>query len=247
MRKIAWVVLSVALAGCSAPQDNPEETRQAGAEPAAGEHVALALTPQQQEGKMLYESMCWGCHGQAGRGDGPATASADIKPPTFHTKDYARADVDDLTRRFRSAMDGVDENHPHMQYVASVLQPDKFAAALSYVPALAYPPELPGSTLAGERIYKFRCVGCHGATGRGDGPASPSLTTVKPADFTADTLLAKKDWDALFARIREGGQGVHGSSMPPWGVVLSEAEIWDLIAYLATFQEGLLSKPAWEN
>jgi mono/diheme cytochrome c family protein len=66
-----------------------------------------------------------------------------------------------------------------------------------------------------------------------------------PADFTTDTLIAARNWEAVFRRIREGGRAVHGSSMPPWGIVLSEEETWDVVAFLATFQPGVLSRPAW--
>jgi hypothetical protein len=65
------------------------------------------------------------------------------------------------------------------------------------------------------------------------------------ADFTTDTLIAARDWEAVFRRIREGGRAVHGSSMPPWGIFLSVAETWDLVAFLGTFQPGALSKPIW--
>ncbi len=64
------------------------------------------------------------------------------------------------------------------------------------------------------------------------------LKGTTPADFTSDTLLLSRDYDAVFARIREGGQSLHGSSMPPWGILFNEGEIWDLVAYLSLFTEG---------
>ena len=82
---------------------------------------------------------------------------------------------------------------------------------------------------------------------RFDGPAAAALTEVRPQDFQTDTLLAARDWGGVFARIRDGGQSVHGSAMPPWGILLSEGEIWDVVAYLATFQPGLLRAPSWVN
>jgi mono/diheme cytochrome c family protein len=132
-----------------------------------------------------------------------------------------------------------------MQYVSSLLRPERFTEALSFIPALSYPPEILGSALAGERLYDYRCSGCHGVSGRGDGTASGSLIQMPPADFTTDTLIAARNWEAVFRRIREGGRAVHGSSMPPWGIVLSEEETWDVVAFLATFQPGVLSRPAW--
>lgn len=244
MRKLALVVLAV-VAGCAAPADTPDTTTTEVASPAAG-RMPVPLTDQQVEGRAIYESMCVACHGPAGRGDGPTVASGDVRPPTFHTQDFAQASVASLMPRFQAALTGNDPSHPHMQHVASILSEEKFASALSYIPALAYPPELPGSAIAGQQVFEYRCAGCHGEDGRGNGRAAAALTTVRPADFTTDSLVAAGDFDALFARVRDGGvESVHGSSMPPWGVVLSDGEIWDLVTYLATFQDGHLSVPIW--
>lgn len=195
---------------------------------------------------MIYESMCWTCHGAMGRGNGPAVEAGSVPPPpSFLTEEYARSTRAQLERRFRAAIEGAgaDPAHPHMQYVASILRPERFKEALAFVPLLAYPPELPGSALAGEAEYRLRCVGCHGSNGQGDGPAAEVLLVTKPANFRTDSLLAGGDFEAVFRRIRDGGRTVHGSSMPPWGVTLGEEAMWDLVSYLATFQPGLLSDP----
>jgi mono/diheme cytochrome c family protein len=247
MRKLSLVTACTSVLACSGPSDSP--TTAAGSTFAAeGAPAPIALTALQQEGRTIYETMCWTCHGTAGRGDGPAVQAGSIPaPPSFHATEYASSSTGELERRFTAVAAEADPTHPHMQFVTSLLKPERFAAALSFIPALSYPPEIPGSALAGERLYDFRCVGCHGMDGRGDGPASGSLILVSPADFTTDTLIAAHDWDAVFARIREGGRAVHGSSMPPWGIVLSTEETWDLVAFLGTFQPGALSEPPWAN
>ena len=253
MKKRSLVTLALVLAGCGSPEGPVEETvpslgAQSGRTP-------LALTSTQQTGRVIYETMCWTCHGNAGRGDGPAVKNqaasvtrGDIPtPPSFQADSYAMASAASLQDRFRVGLEGADTGHPHMQYVASLLRPESFTAALSFIPVVAYPPEIPGSVLAGQALYQGRCTACHGESGRGDGAAASSLVLMQPADFTADTLLAARDWEAVFARIREGGSQVHGSSMPPWEIVLSEGETWDLVSYLATFQSGLLSDPPWSD
>lgn len=244
MRKLVLLTIATILTGCSAPADQPSGT----ATTSSGDHIPVVLTEQQMEGQVIYETMCWTCHGEAGRGDGPAVQPRAVTaPPTFHTEDYAGSSAESLEERFSASMDGADPSHPHMQNVASLLRPERFAQALSFVAALSYPAEIPGSALAGKTIYEARCTGCHGPNGRGDGPVAATLIDVKPQDFRSDTLLAARNWEGTFTRIREGGQSVHGSSMPPWGIVLRDAEIWDVVAYLSTFQPGLIGDPPWAN
>ena len=246
MKKFVLVALSAALVACAEPSETPADSTSAAPAAAAEPHLAVALTPTQQEGQVVFESVCWTCHGSAGHGDGPARTT-DIVPPTFMTPDYALASEGTLRQRFQASLADADPQHPHMQYVARLVQPESFDAALAYIPALAYPPEIPGSAINGARIYQFRCSGCHGVAGLGDGPAAAGLVEVKPANFTTDTLVAKGDWDAVYAKIRAGGEHVHGSLMPAWGTVLTNPDVWDLVGYLATFQPGLLSKPSWQN
>jgi mono/diheme cytochrome c family protein len=210
--------------------------------------MPFELSAEQAEGWVIYETMCWTCHGKAGRGDGPAVEVGSTEaPPTFHTLDYARTSAEALEREFRGGVAGTDPGHPHMTYVASLLQPEHFIHALSFIPVLVYPPEIPGSALAGKTTFDFRCAGCHGleGTGEGAGAGAESFIAMRPADFTTDSLIAGGHWDALFRKISEGGGSVHSASMPQWGSVLSDNEIWDLVAFLGTFQEGVLRPPYW--
>jgi mono/diheme cytochrome c family protein len=203
--------------------------------------ATLSLDAAQQSGREVFETMCWTCHGSAGRGDGPAaTAGAMTAPPNFLVGEYPNMDADDFQARFSAALAGEDDTHPHMRFVTSILKPDKFADALSYIPALTYPRIIPGSAIAGGALYETRCMACHGAEGRGDGPAAASLVSVQPTDFTQDPLIASQDWGALFSRIREGGQGRH-TSMPPWGVVFTDAQMWDLVAFIGSLQPGVFA------
>jgi mono/diheme cytochrome c family protein len=237
------------LVGCTgdAPSSRADDSA---AQPVAGldqPPSALTLTATQQSGKQIFETVCWTCHGSAGRGDGPVVSAGVVPaPPSFQVGEYPGMSAEHIGLRFQAALDGADASQSHMQYVMSILRPEKFTEALSYVPALIYPSEIPGSAIAGQVIYEPRCGVCHGDTGRGDGYAAESLISAKPADFTQDTLIARRDWVSLFRRIREGGQGRH-TSMPPWGVVFTESEMWDLVAFIATLQEGVFPTLAEET
>jgi mono/diheme cytochrome c family protein len=207
---------------------------------ATDDHVPpLQLSEVQANGRHLYETVCWTCHGSSGRGDGPVAVAGAVKaPPSLLVGEYARMTAEDFKREFNAAQMATD--HPHMRYLTSVLKPNKFEEALAYIPALVYPAEIPGSAIAGSALYERRCAACHGERGRGDGMAAEFLVLAPPADFTADSLIAAHDWPALFQRIRQGGQAPH-SSMPPWGMLFTEGEMWDLVAYIATLQPGAVS------
>jgi len=239
MRKFALLALLFFVPGCG-------ETTPASSAAALSGHMPFALTEEQQEGQVIFESMCWTCHGSSGRGDGPSTKDgSSAVPPTFHTLDYARASTESLLRIFRSGVGGTEPDHPHMKAVAEMLDPEAFAYALSFIPALVYPPEIPGSALAGKAIFDARCAGCHGSSGTGDGPDAATFTTITPADFTADPLIANRDWAGMFRKISDGSGSAHSGSMPAWGLVLTEEEIWDVVAFVVTFQEGVVRPPYW--
>lgn len=204
--------------------------------------LPFQLTQAQAEGKAIFETMCWTCHGPSGHGDGPAVVAGSVpKPPDFTTGQYPRLSGSQIQARFSATQPGMDR-HPTMQFVQSMLQPEVFAKALAYVPILGYPPEIPGSAIAGAATYGTRCVACHGRDGDGKGWAAGQLA-LAPADFTQDTLLQKRNFDALFRRVKEGGGTIHGSSMPPWGVLLPDRDIWDLVAFIASFQPVTISAP----
>lgn len=241
VRHLTVVLTLAATFGCGteAPPPDAAATTAPAPEPA----LLSRLNDEQAEGRTIHESICWTCHGISGRGDGPALQSDTAgTPPDFIAEGYATLPVDELLSRFQAPLDGAaaDPEHPHMRYVLSVLRPERLRAALSYVPVLAWPAEVPGSAFTGMTLYQTRCAACHGVEGDGEGYAADALVLSPPADFRTDTLVAAGDYQGLFRRIRDGGRTVHGSSMPPWGVALGEEEMWDLVAYVSTFREGTL-------
>lgn len=94
-----------------------------------------------------------------------------------------------------------------------------------------------GDPKAGKAKYDSLCASCHGASGKGDGPAAPSLNP-KPQDHTNGKYmnsLADKD---LFDIIKGGGAGVKKSPlMPAWGNTLKDDDIWNLAAYIRSLAQ----------
>jgi mono/diheme cytochrome c family protein len=202
--------------------------------------MPIQLTPELESGKVVYETMCWSCHGSAGRGDGPAVQAGTVAPPRdFHVNPMTRVSVRQLQAQFQAEVGDLDPGHPHMANVLSIVDVEGFNEAVAYIPALTYPEELPGSAIAGHSHYLLRCQSCHGASGRGDGPGAEVLEFA-PANFTQDTLLAARDFQAAFDKIRAGGGGAH-PSMPAWGIMFNDGDVWDLVAYISTFQPGVLA------
>jgi mono/diheme cytochrome c family protein len=86
----------------------------------------------------------------------------------------------------------------------------------------------------GRKLYLTYCTGCHGASGKGDGPAGKKLR-VKPADHTNTQKMGQYTDDHLFTVIAKGGMKVGRSAeMPAWGAVLKEAQIQEVVAYIRT-------------
>ena len=240
--------VAATLIGCQGaePPQAEEEAQAAASDTSEAAPMPFRLTAEQEEGRVVYETMCWSCHGPAGRGDGPAVRAGSVAPPRdFTASAFSGITATQLQAEFRSEVGSLSPGHPHMQNVLSIVDAEAFAAALAYIPALAYPPELPGSAIAGRTNYVLRCQGCHGPEGLGNGPGAEVLE-LSPANFTQDSLLVARNFDAVFQKIRMGGGGVHGSSMPAWGVMLSDGDVWDLVAYISTFRPGTLSAPPGE-
>ena len=97
----------------------------------------------------------------------------------------------------------------------------------------------PGDEERGEEIYARRCMGCHGDEGDGLGPAAERLNP-PPRDFTLGQYKFKSTGfddivpndEDLFRMIRDG---MPATAMPGWSDVLSDQDMWDLIAYLKVF------------
>jgi mono/diheme cytochrome c family protein len=89
-------------------------------------------------------------------------------------------------------------------------------------------------TDAGKGVYELNCVTCHGDSGAGDGPAGGSLDP-RPANFPK-VLPAVQD-DYVYWVLNEGGAAAGlSASMASYKGVLSEDEIWQVIAYIRTLK-----------
>jgi mono/diheme cytochrome c family protein len=83
----------------------------------------------------------------------------------------------------------------------------------------------------GKNLYSKKCAACHGADGKGTGPASAAFSP-KPADFT-DPAFWKENPDKKITDAVDDGYEL----MPP--IDLSTDELKAVIAYIAqAFKPG---------
>jgi mono/diheme cytochrome c family protein len=102
----------------------------------------------------------------------------------------------------------------------------------------------------GQQLYAQNCAACHGENGAGDGVFADDLAEAgeaamqsmsgamdmvmqAPVDFTNPTRMLGASPALLQGKILRGGMG---TGMPMWGSIFTEEQIWDLIAYLYSFQ-----------
>jgi mono/diheme cytochrome c family protein/plastocyanin len=102
----------------------------------------------------------------------------------------------------------------------------------------------------GSQLYAQNCAACHGENGAGDGVFADDLTAAgessmqnmqgaasmvmqTPVDFTDPKRMLGASPALLQGKILRGGMG---TGMPMWGSIFTEEQIWELIAYLYSFQ-----------
>jgi high-affinity iron transporter len=104
---------------------------------------------------------------------------------------------------------------------------DRFVSALGPEGRLELPPT-PVDLSAGQRVYGQQCASCHGARGRGDGPAARSGPVPAPAIGTPPVM---RDVSPALA-FRIVSVGVPGTSMGAFAGTLSAADRWNVVAYV---------------
>ena len=83
---------------------------------------------------------------------------------------------------------------------------------------------------AGANVFRNNCEACHGQQGHGDGPAGTSLVPA-PKNLASLQTLAGDDY--LFWRIANGKDG---TAMIGWKGVLTDEQIWQVIAFIRTLK-----------
>lgn len=125
------------------------------------------------------------------------------------------------------------------------------AAPQAASPTIKHVPASYTSPSSGKEMYNSYCASCHGADGKGDGPAAPAL---KMAATNLTTLAAQNGGTLPAAHIAAVIQGdtmtpAHGSKdMPVWGPIFmsigghSQAQVQLRIRNLTNYLETIQGK-----
>ena len=185
-------------------------------------------------GKKLYLTYCFTCHGKEGKGDGYAASSQPVKPRDLTNNAVLS------TRTDQQLFQAISEGSAHFRgpmvmpsWWQSLTEQQLWDLA-AYVRTL-HQKQPAGDPSRGAALYDSYCWTCHGKTGKGDGPIAVTFKP-RPRDLTDRASLAKRTDRDLYNVISRGGGAVERSpTMPAWGGVLAPQEIWDLVAYVRQF------------
>jgi mono/diheme cytochrome c family protein len=89
------------------------------------------------------------------------------------------------------------------------------------------PARAPGDVAAGGGLFGMECASCHGKTGRKPSPIGRSMYP-RPADLGSAAVQKLSDRE-LFAVVKNG---IRLSGMPGFAHIDSDAQIWQLVAYI---------------
>ena len=193
--------------------------------------LALAESGNDANGKKLYLTYCFTCHGKDGKGDGYAARYQPVKPRDLTNDVYMSPRTDQ--QLFNAISLGSAAFHGPLVMPAwwqSLTEQQRWDL-VAYVRTLHRKPPA-GDASHGATLYADYCWTCHGKTGKGDGPIAVAYKP-RPRNLTDRTHMSKRtDYD-LYNVISQGGPAVDRAvTMPAWGAVLAPQEMWDLIAYI---------------
>ena len=155
--------------------------------------------------------------------------------------DSDKVSVDDIAR----VISGIEDPAGHKYQVhtgpsnANAEYSDEEIAAMAKLgpsPPVIVPLTNPNQPTAesianGKSLFDNYCTTCHGLDGSGRGPAAHGITTFPRQLWVWNNAAPAAD-GYLYWFITNGR-----NEMPPWGVILSQSQRWDIINYIKTLKK----------
>ncbi len=221
----------------------------------------MRLSSEQQlviAGRKSYLRHCMGCHGVDADGKGAAAEMLNPRPRNlkagaFKFRSTPLGTLPTLRDLVRTIHQGIpNSSMPSFRFLP---EGEKLALA-TYIQSLRpdwktlagkavnLPPPPEGifekkslhleAALRGQKLYQEACLTCHGEKADGNGPDAAGLTDadnfpLKPANLNLKTTKSGPDVLDIYRAI---WTGLDGSPMPAFEGVYSEAQVWDLVAYV---------------
>ena len=202
--------------------------------------VAKVSAMEVEFGRQAYKAhACIGCHVIEENGKvigGPQSASLVASGKRYHMDWLFRFGLNPQDFTPHSGEFLADATEPQLRAVIGFLMVQGVKDFKYYEPWTS--PEFGVASVdRGKVIYKEYCSQCHGATGKGDGPAASGLEP-KPA-VHANMAFDKLPTEFLYNVINHGGRAVGKSTgMPYWGLTIGQQGVADVMAYLKDTFKG---------
>jgi len=211
------------------------------------------------QGKYVYERNCIVCHGQRGDGNGEMSPTLKPRPRSFREGMFkfrttplgALPTDDDLRRTIRGGLSGTamgmfshlsdEEIDAVITYVKSFSRrwrkPENHAQPVNLLPPPDWftdPAQVETHAQSGRKLFATHCAACHGEKADGKGPAALALKDVwgfpaAPSDLRQPHLRCGGTPADIF---RVLATGLNGTAMVSFDKTLTEAQRWDIIAFL---------------
>lgn len=217
--------------GLSAAETDPAMTHPA--MPGDGKNQATSADAQSgndeatNQGKRLFNSYCFLCHGGSGRGDGVLAEKLNI---VGTVADLTRPKYGQMTvEQIEEIIAGYNRPQSQMPKWGSVLAKEDLRSIAGYVKTLQ--PRF--ALINGKRVYASACVACHGADGKGKGPLAESLKlSARVPDLTSEKYRSMSEDQLVKAAVAYSAKE---DALPKWDTVLAPDQIYDVMSYIKNF------------
>ncbi len=194
----------------------------------------LAESPSSYEGRLLFMSYCFLCHGPDGKGRGPLAMAMEVEPADLTVTIRTRSDEalkKIISGEGRQLISGRDRHNiisdamPEWKDVLNDREIESLIAYLRFLGSSKHP--LMGDPEKGRDLYARYCRACHGDEGEGDGVMT-SLVDMRPIDHTNPASMNEISNLEMVRSIKNG----KGNYMPAWKDIITEDEIEALVSYI---------------